>query len=76
MANKTCWVSISKPGDIYRRTLLIHGARSVIYRAQHKPDACSWINGLVNKNARIVWALLVKDRPYASTYPAQCGSAV
>ena len=29
---------ISKRGDTYLRTLLIHGARSVIYRAAQKPD--------------------------------------
>jgi transposase len=61
--------------------LLIHGARSVIYRAQHKADACSWINAVVNrrnkniaavamanKNARIVWALLAHDREFRADY--------
>jgi hypothetical protein len=55
--------------------LLIHGARSVIYRAGQKADSCSWVNAvaqrhnknvaavaLANKNARIVWALLAHDR--------------
>ena len=75
---------MSKRGDTYLRTLLIHGARSVIYRAGQKAEksaACSWINGVVqrrnknvaavalaNKNARIVWALLAHDRRYEAGY--------
>jgi transposase len=74
-------LGISKRGDTYLRTLLIHGARSVIYRAGQKPESCSWINGVVNrrnknvaavalanKNARIVWALLAHDREFRSDY--------
>ena len=74
-------LGISKRGDTYLRTLLIHGARSVIYRAGQKPESCSWINGVVNrrnknvaavalanKNARIVWALLTHDREFRSDY--------
>ncbi|CAM3486938.1 IS110 family transposase [Polaromonas hydrogenivorans] len=74
-------LGISKRGDSYLRTLLIHGARSVIHRAQQKPDACSWINGVVNrrhknvaavalanKNARIVWALLAHGREFRADY--------
>jgi transposase len=58
--------------------LLIHGARSVIYAAQRKKNAApSWLSrllerrnlnvaavALANKNARIVWALLAKDREF------------
>lgn len=58
-------LGMSKRGDSYLRTLLIHGARSVIYRAGRKADPCSWVNAVVqrrNKNARIVWALLAHDR--------------
>jgi transposase len=74
-------LGISKRGDTYLRTLLIHGARSVIYRAAQKPESCSWINGVVNrrnknvaavalanKNARIVWALLAHEREFRSDY--------
>lgn len=74
-------LGISKRGDTYLRTLLIHGARSVIYREQNKPDSCSWVNGVVNrrnknvaavalanKNARIAWALLAHDREFRSNY--------
>ncbi|MDX4953619.1 IS110 family RNA-guided transposase [Delftia acidovorans] len=74
-------LGMSKRGDTYLRTLLIHGARSVIYRAGQKVESCSWINGVVNrrnknvaavalanKNARIVWALLAHDRRYDAGY--------
>ena len=72
---------ISKRGDTYLRTLLIHGARSVIYQAGQRPESCSWINGvanrrnknvaavaLANKNARIAWALLAHDREFRADY--------
>jgi transposase len=40
-------LGISKRGDIYLRTLLIHGARSVVIRAEGKQDPLSqWINGI------------------------------
>ena len=74
-------LGISKRGNTYLRTLLIHGARSVIYRAQNKPESCRWINGVVsrrnknvaavalaNKNARIVWALLANEREFRPDY--------
>ena len=71
-------LGISKRGDRYIRTLLIHGARSVVRYAQRKTDPRSrWINGLkarrgtnaaavalANKNARIIWALLSKGEAY------------
>jgi hypothetical protein len=58
--------------------LLIHGARSVVYRSPAKQDARSrWIAekqrklgttkacvAVANKNARIIWALLAKNEPY------------
>ncbi|AXK40555.1 IS110 family transposase [Crenobacter cavernae] len=77
-------LGISKRGDTYLRTLLIHGARAVIFQAARKtePDAtCNWVNqvvnrrnknvaavALANKNARIVWALLAHDRQYQAGY--------
>ena len=71
-------LGISKRGDRYIRTLLIHGARSVVRRAAGKSDARSrWIQRLVaergknraavalaNKNARIIWALLSRGDVY------------
>lgn len=69
---------ISKRGDAYLRTLLIHGARSVVYRAAAKEDQRSrWIAdkqrrlgtskacvAVANKNARIVWALIARNESY------------
>jgi len=79
---KTNLLGMSKRGDSYLRTLLIHGARSVIYRASLKKDNInSWVNILVsrrnkniaavalaNKNIRIVWALLAHDREFRPDY--------
>ena len=75
-------LGISKHGDTYLRTLLIHGARAVIRVAERKANhAGSWLAGvmgrrnknvaavaLANKNARIVWALLAHDRKYTADY--------
>jgi transposase len=71
-------LGITKRGDPYLRTLLIHGARSVVFRSGTKRDSRSqWIAekqrtigttkacvAVANKNARIIWALLAKDEPY------------
>lgn len=71
-------LGISKRGDSYLRTLLIHGARAAVQYATQKSDARSrWINALrqrrgknitaiavANKNARILWALLARGEPY------------
>lgn len=73
---------ISKRGDTYLRTLLIHGARSAILAAQRKvQQADSWLIkllqrrspnvvavALANKNARIIWALLAHDREFRADY--------
>jgi len=78
---KSNLLGMSKRGDTYLRTLLIHGARSVIYRVSQRADACSWISSVVNrrnknvaavalanKNARIAWALLAHDRQFDAGY--------
>src|SRR5512139_2819970 len=71
-------LGISKRGDAYLRTLLIHGARSVLNVAGKKDDPRSrWLQSLcsrrhkniaavalANKNARIAWALLSKETDY------------
>ena len=73
---KTVLLGISKRGDVYLRTLLIHGARAVLWAAQRrKATVHRWGQGLLerrnanvaavamaNKSARIVWALLAKAR--------------
>jgi transposase len=74
-------LGISKRGDTYLRTLMIHGARSVIYHAENKAAPDSWLRklmsrrnkniaavGLANKNARIIWALLAHDRLFHPDY--------
>jgi len=75
---KSRLLGISKRGDRYVRTLLIHGARAVVVRAGAKSDARSrWIAdkrhqrgtnracvAVANKNARIIWALLAHDTCY------------
>ena len=80
---KQTLLGISKRGDIYLRTLLIHGARAVIRVAERKANhADSWLAqlmvrrnknlatvALANKNARIVWALLAHNREYEADYP-------
>ena len=79
---KSVLLGISKRGDSYLRTLLIHGARAVIRVAERKPGyAQSWLGqllgrrqknvaavALANKNARIVWALLALERNYQADY--------
>lgn len=76
--HKTRLGGISKRGDVYLRTLLIHGARAVIRHSGNKTDKKSlWINALkerssfnkaavalANKNARTIWAILSTGECY------------
>lgn len=71
-------LGISKRGDAYLRSILIHGARSVIRTAKHKDDRLSqWVSSLAtrrhpnvaaaalaNKTARIAWAMLRHGTDY------------
>lgn len=80
---------LSKRGDPYLRTLLIHGARAVIEHAKNKPK---WLEellarrplnvavvALANKMARTAWALVAHGRTYQrdwiSTKPGRSGAA-
>ena len=78
---KSTLLGISKRGDSYLRTLMIHGARSVILSATKKVDQTGWLHkilerrhpnvasvALANKNARTVWALLAHDREFRPDY--------
>jgi len=78
---KQTLLGISKRGDTYLRTLLIHGARSVIRIAENKAEPESWLKklmgrrnknvaavALANKNARVVWALLAKGGMFRPDY--------
>jgi transposase len=82
---KPALLGISKRGDVYLRTLLIHGARSAIVAAQRKAvNTNVWLAGLLgrrhpnvaavalaNKNVRTVWALLAHGREFQPNYAAK-----
>jgi len=76
--------SISKRGDTYLRTLLIHGARAVLFRTKlptswqtniqsRRPVNVAAV-ALANKLARTAWAILAKgvlyQKDYVSVKPA------
>ena len=75
-------LGISKRGDAYLRSILIHGARSVIRTASLKDDRLSqWVTSLAerrhpnvaavalaNKTARIAWAMLRNGTDYEPDY--------
>jgi len=80
-SSKQNLLGISKRGDTYLRTLLIHGARSVINASEKKAEPESWLKklmvrrntnvaavALANKNARIIWALLAHGRTFHPDY--------
>lgn len=76
--NKVRLLGISKRGDHYVRKLLIQGARSAVKNCERKTDMKSkWIAdkkqrcgfnkaavALANKNARIIWAVMVTGECY------------
>ena len=76
--NKDRLLGISKRGDSYLRSLLIHGARSVVTGAKHKEDRLSqWVTSLAarshtnvavvalaNKTVRMAWAMLRHETDY------------
>lgn len=71
-------MGISKRGDKYLRTLLVHGARAVLRTAPKKNDhkhqwalqlaarrgAAKAIVAIANKMARVIWVLLAKKQDY------------
>ena len=83
---KATLLGISKRGDTYLRTLLVHGARAVLWAFRSKADQSgnAWLQkllerrnanvaviALANKNARIVWALLACGREYEPEFKRQ-----
>jgi transposase len=71
---KVVLLGISKRGDTYLRTLLIHGSRSVL---SHAKDPGAWVSQLINrghssvaivaianKMARTIWAVLANNSAY------------
>jgi transposase len=79
-------LGISKRGDCYLRTLLIHGARSVICRAN---DPGPWVTelrkrrppnvavvALANKMARTIWALIAHQRNYQRDFVSRADMTI
>lgn len=70
--------AITKRGDMYLRMLLIQGAKSAVMTAHKRDDPISkWAHqlreksgwqkavvALANKNARILWAMFVRGKPF------------
>jgi transposase len=77
-------LGISKRGDAYLRSILIHGARSVVSQARHKEDRLSrWVTelakrshpnvaavALANKTVRMAWAMMNHDADYDPEFAA------
>ena len=75
---------ISKRGDVYLRTQMIHGARAVVSQAKNRDDPLSrWVTdiakrrhpnvaavALANKTARMAWAMLRNETDYDPTFSA------
>jgi transposase len=71
-------LGMTKRGNRYLRTLLIHGARAVLRAVDRKTDSRSrWLRGVnvrrgkhcasvaqANKTARMAWVLLAKEERY------------
>jgi len=71
-------LGISKRGDAYLRSLLIHGARSTLWHARHREDrlSCWMIDSsarrhpnvaavaLANKTVRMAWAMMRNESDY------------
>src|SRR5258706_10658686 len=76
--NRQCLMGITKRGDQYLRTLLIHGARSALIACRQQTDSKSlWAErlrlrrgknvastALAAKNGRILWALMTRAEEY------------
>ena len=51
-------LGISKHGDVYLRTLLVHGARSVLRHLEHRPDQVdSWLKRVMLRRGKNVAAV-------------------
>jgi len=86
---KSKLLGISKRGDTYLRTLMIHSARAVLQYSQHKDDRLSqWLQSvcsrrnkniaavaLANKTMRMAWALLVRGQDYDPNFGRETKSA-
>ena len=74
---KTSLGSITKRGNVYLRTLLIQGAKAVALTRQYDNPIFLWVQrlrertgwqkavvALANKNARILWAVMTREKRY------------
>ena len=74
---KTSLGSITKRGSIYLRTLLIQGAKAIALTRQYDNPIFHWVQklrervgwqkavvALANKNARILWAVMTREKRY------------
>jgi len=74
-------LGISKRGDPYLRTVLIHGARAVMTHSKAPPEWARQVAerrpknvaivALANKMARTIWALLAHQREYEPLYASR-----
>lgn len=77
-------LGISKRGDGYLRTLLIHGARAVIRFAETRQEKNDWLVRLIgrrnkniaavslaNKNIRIIWAMMTRGEAFNPGHVSQ-----
>lgn len=75
---KTSLGGITKRGNTYLRTLLIQGAKAAVLTGKYNDDPiskwaqglrqrCGWqkaVVALANKNARILWAVMTREKRY------------
>ncbi len=74
---KTSLGSITKRGSVYLRTLLIQGVKAIALTRQYDNPIFLWVQklrerigwqkavvALANKNARILWAVLTREKRY------------
>lgn len=80
---------ITKRGDVYLRTLLVHGARAALTVLAKRTDRlATWAQALIArrgykkaivalaaKNARIAWAVLARAKPYELKHAANANAA-
>lgn len=81
-------MGISKRGDRYLRSLLVHGARAALHRmlaSKSEEPIIKWVKklyekkgankacvALANKNARIIWAMLAHKKDYNPNHVQEC----
>jgi transposase len=79
---------ISKRGDGYVRRLLVHGARTVVRWQKRRAPTPTWLGDLLmrrpvnvatvalaNKNARIAWALMVRNETFQAGFAPRARAA-